>query len=231
MKLTSLSSYLGKGKKEKIRDFARKFDLELIFAKLPLQNLIPDRNIEEIIDGIMETGKFQSVSNIVSRLLEDSGPSSSKGMHKGELVLVEAAYPVNEAFSIHRPDGRKIPLISKGSYLGYRKPFEKLPLFDGTYHSATLFDFREVEQFDHLRVFLKEGPDTDPAAMLDSWDNTYARVIGLIGTCPPYICRVTTEGRKDESLYTSYGLFTLVIDSSPMEDLELAKRMLLWRNV
>ncbi len=118
-----------------------KFDLERVFAKLPSNQVISDADIDEITDRISQSKKPESVGETVTRLLKNRESNNSDGSPKGELILLEATSPVEEGFTLHRPSGASLPLLSKGSYLAYRKPFDKLLLFDGTYHSGVLFDF------------------------------------------------------------------------------------------
>src|SRR5467141_4762424 len=162
MKLSSLSNYFGSDKKQhelgvkgwlKGPDHAR-FDLERVFAKLPSNKVISDTDIDEIADKISITKKPESVGMTVTRLLKDRESNNSNGSPKGELILLEATSPVEEGFTLHRPNGTSLPLLSKGSYLAYRKPFDKLLLFDGTYHSGVLFDFVGLGAYDILKVFL-----------------------------------------------------------------------------
>ncbi len=239
MKLTSLSGYMSRGRKKDelgVKGWLtgpkpEKFDMERIFAKLPKDDVISDTSIDDLIDEIASLKKHEAVGNMVNRLLQARTASSSAGTPKGELVLLEAASPVEEGFPLHRPDGRTIPLLRKGSYLGYRKPFEKLLLFDGTYHSGILFDFVDLSSYDILKLYLKEGDDVAPGELLGSWDNFHARIVGLLGACPPYQCRFRPTGNQDPEWKISFGLFALVIDVSPFDNLDVAQRMSFWRNV
>lgn len=239
MKLTSLSGYMSRGRKKDelgVKGWLtgpkpEKFDMERIFAKLPKDDVISDTSIDELIDEISSLKKHEAVGSITNRLLQARTASSSTGTPKGELVLLEAASPVEEGLSLPRPDGRTIPLLRKGSYLGYRKPFEKLLLFDGTYHSGILFDFVDLSSYDILKTYLKEGDDIAPGELLGSWDNFHARIVGLLGACPPYQCRFRTTGNQDPEWKISFGLFALVIDVSPLDNLDVAQRMSFWRNV
>ncbi len=239
MKLTSLSGYMRRGRKKDelgVRGWLtgpkpEKFDLERIFAKLPTEDVISDTSIDEIIDEIASLKKHETVASVVNRLLQVGKSPRSGGTPKGELTLVEATSQVEEGFSLPRPDGRVLPIIKKGSYLAYRKPFDKLLLFDGTYHSGVLFDFADTASYDILKVYLKEGDDADPSELLGSWDNFHARVVGLLGACPHYQCRFRPSVHQDPEWRTSFGLFALVIDVSPFDNLDVAQRMSHWRNV
>ena len=238
MKLSSLSNYLDSERKKDelgVKGWLKgpdpaKFDLERVFAKLPLNQVISDTNIDEMIDKISLSKKPESVGQTITRLLRDQNSSNSNGSPKGELVLLEATSPVEEGFTLHRPSGTSLPLLSKGSYLAYRKPFDKLLLFDGTYHSGVLFDFVGLGAYDILKVFLKQGDDTDPSTLLESWDNSHARILGLLGACPPYECRFRQPVEEHKSRI-SFGLFALVIDVSPFDNLAVAQRMGNWRAV
>ncbi len=104
-----------------------KFDLERVFARLPTNQLISDTDIDEIVDKFLLSEKSESVERVVNRLVEDQESGSTKNSSpKEELMLLEANSPVEESLRIHRPSGTSLPLLTKGSYLAYRKPFEKL---------------------------------------------------------------------------------------------------------
>ncbi len=238
MKLSSLSSYTGGERKGELGvggwlkgPKPAKFDLERVFAKLPQQQVISDVNIDEIIDNIASLRKYETAGDIITRLMQDRASKNSSGTPKGELVLLEATNPVEEGFPLPRPDGRVLPILKKGSYLAHRKPFDKLLLFDGTYHSGVIFDFGDVAAYDLLKVYLKEGDGIDPIALLGSWDNYHARIVGLIGACPPYQCRFRPIVHQDPEWKISFGLFALVIDVSPFDDLDIAQRMSTWSNI
>jgi hypothetical protein len=239
MKLSSLSRYLGADKKKdelgvkgwlKGPDHA-KFDLERVFAKLPSNQVISDTDIDEVTDKISQSRKPESIGETVTRLLKDRESNTSSGSPKGELILLEATSPAEEGFTLSRPSGATLPVLSKGSYLAYRKPFDKLLLFDGTYHSGVLFDFVGLGAYDLLKVFLKQSDETDPSALLESWDNSHARILGLLGACPPYECRFTQPVDEGHRPRISFGLFALVIDVSPFDNLAVAQRMGNWRAV
>ncbi len=208
-----------------------KFDIERVFAKLPAGDLISDTNIDDIVDDIESSKKHETVAGVIGRLVEFGASPNSEKSPKGELVMLEATSPVEEGLPLYRPDGRSVPLLKKGSYLAYRKPFEKLLLFDGTYHSGVVFDFVDLSSYDILKVYLKKTEDLDPDELLVSWDNFHARIIGLLGACPPYLCRFRPNLGRVPEVRTSFGLFALVIDVSPLDDLDLAQRMGFWRNV
>jgi hypothetical protein len=239
MKLSSLSNYLGSDKKDElgVKGWLKgpdhgKFDLERVFAKLPSTQVISDTDIDEISDKISMSKKPESVRETVTRLLKEHESDNSKQSPKGELILLEATSPVEEGFTLHRPSGTSLPLLNKGSYLAYRKPFDKLLLFDGTYHSGILFDFVGLGAYDVLKVFLKQSDETDPRALLESWDNSHARILGLLGACPPYECRFSQPPVDEEhKSRISFGLFALVIDVSPFDNLAVAQRMNNWRAV
>ena len=239
MKLTSLSGYMRHGRKKDelgVRGWLtgpkpEKFDLERIFAKLPTKDVLSDTSMDEIIDEIASLKKHETVGSVVDRLLQVGKSPMSNVTPKGELTLVEATSQVEEGLVIPRPDGRVLTMLKKGSYLAYRKPFDKLHLFDGTYHSGVLFDWTDTSSFDILKVYLKESDDVDPSELLGSWDNFHARVVGLLGACPHYQCRFRPSVHQDPEWKTSFGLFALVIDVSPLDDLEVAQRMGFWRNV
>jgi len=238
MKLTSLSSYMGGGKKGElgVGGWLRgpkpaKFDLERVFAKLPEKQVISDVSIDEIIDNIASLRKYETAGDIISRLMQGQASKSSGGTPKGELALLEATRPLEEGFPLLRPDGRSLPIVKKGSYLAHRKPFDKLPLFDGTYHSGFILDYYDISTFDLLKIYLKEGDGVDPAAVLGSWDNYHARIVGLIGMCPPYQCRFRPNVPQEPEWKISFGLFALVVDVSPFDDLDIAGRMSTWTNL
>ncbi len=236
MKLSSLSNYLrGDKKKNELGVKAwlkgpdqQKFDLERVFAKLPSNEVISDAAIDEIVDQISQAKKPEHIGRTVSRLISDQESGTTTDSPKGELMVLEATSPCEEGFTVQRPSGTSLPILNKGSYLAYRKPFDKLLLFDGAYHSGTLFDFVSLGAYDTLKVFLKETDETDPKALLESWDNSHARILGLLGACPPYQCRFTQPIDEHKSRI-SYGLFALVIDVSPLDDLGVAERMGNWR--
>ena len=239
MKLTSLSGYMRRGRKKDelgVRGWLTgpkpaKFDLERIFAKVPKDDEISDTSIDEIIDEIASLKKHETVGNTVNRLLQARTSPSPNGTPKGELILLEATAPVEESFPFPRPDGRALPILRKGSYLAYRKPFEKLLLFDGTYHSGILYEIADTASFDILKVYLKRSDDVDPSELLESWDNSHARIVGLLGACPPYQCRFRPTVHQQPEWRISFGLFALVIDVSPLDDLDIAQRMSLSRAV
>lgn len=239
MKLTSLINVAQHEKKKSelgVRGWLsgpkpEKFDIERVFAKLPAGDLISDVNIDEVVDDIESSKRHETVGGVINRLVESSASPNSAGSPKGELVMLEATSPMEEGLPLYRPDGRSIPLLKKGSYLAYRKPFEKLLLFDGTYHSGVVFDFVDLSSYDILKVYLKENEDLAPGELLGSWDNFHARIVGLLGACPPYLCRFRPSIGHNPEVRTSFGLFALVIDVSPFDDLDLAQRMNFWRNV
>ena len=206
-------------------------DLERVFAKLPQQQVISDVSIDEIIDNIAALRKYETAGDVITRLMHDKTAKDSSETPKGELVLLEATSPVEEGFPLPRPDGRVLPILKKGSYLAHRRPFDKLLLFDGTYHAGFIFDFDDVAAYDLLKIYLKEGDGVDPTAVLGSWDNYHARIVGLIGACPPYQCRFRPIVNQDPGWKISFGLFALVIDVSPFDDLEIAQRMSTWSSV
>jgi len=236
MKLSSLSNYLSDKKKGELGvkgwlkgPDSAKFDLERVFARLPTNQLISDTDIDEIVDKFLLSEKSESVERAVNRLVKDQESGSSRNSSpKGELMLLEANSPVEEGLRIHRPSGTSLPLLTKGSYLAYRKPFEKLLLFDGTYHAGIMFNFVGLGSFDMLKVFLKQTDETDPKALLESWDNSHARVLGLLGACPPYECRFG-QSLDQHPPRISYGLFALIVDVSPFDNLTVAERMSNWR--
>ncbi len=58
-----------------------------------------------------------------------------------------------------------------------------------------------------LKVFLKQSDETDPRALLESWDNSHARILGLLGACPPYECRFSQPVDEEHKSRISFGLF------------------------
>lgn len=236
MKLTSLSGYLAPqekkdelGVKAWLKGPDSRFDLERVFAKLSPNELLSDTRIDEIVDQLVASRKAESVGKTITRLLDDQESGDSKRSPKGELVLLEATNPVLEGLRIPRPDGSTLPVLKQGSYIAYRKPFDKLLLFDGTYHSGVLMDFTDLSSYDLLKVYLKQSDEVDPRALLESWDNSHARIVGLLGTCPPYECRYRTSLQDQPKSRISFGLFALVIDVSSLDNLDLAQRMHQWR--
>ncbi len=202
-----------------------KFDLDLLFAKLPVTRIVPDEDLDGVIDKIFVSEKPHQVREILDQIV---GGDQSKGdFSTGRLIVAEAREELVETVSLIRPDGSRRPLLTKGSYLAYRSPFEKLILSDGVYHSALLFQPVQaaVGEWDWLKILIKEYPEIDVNLLLQNWDTYHARVIGILGPCTPYNCRVRRTDNKYDVIKTSYGLYTLCVDVSPPEDMELVERI------
>ncbi len=91
-----------------------------------------------------------------------------------------------------------------------------------------MLNFVGLGSFDMLKVFLKQTVETDPRALLESWDNSHARVLGLLGACPHYECRFG-QSSDQHPPRISYGFFALIVDVSPFDNLTVAERMSNWR--
>ena len=79
-----------------------------------------------------------------------------------------------------------------------------------------MFNSVGLGSFDMLKVFLKQTDETDP------------RVLGLLGACPPFECRFG-QSSDQHPPRISYGLFALVVDVSPFDNLTVSERMSNWR--
>ena len=224
-KLSGVYHQASKGKKGKILDFIKKFDLELVFAKLPLKELIGDKTIDGMIDTISKQGRYYSVSKFVNLLLEPNGIS------KGQLTSIEARKDMEEDITIFSPTGKVFPILKAGSYLIYRPPFKKTILFDGQYHEAYVVDIvSKPGNYDMVKVLIKEHDRLDVPKMLVNWDNFHARVIGIVGNAPSYNCRIRGSPPSYSLTKTNRAIYAMAIEVCPPKNIELVERLGLWRS-
>lgn len=224
-KLSGVYHQASKGKKGKVLDFIKKFDLELVFAKLPLKELIGDKTMDEMLDTISKQERCYSVSEFVNVLLKPNKIS------KGQLTSVEAREDMEEAFTIFSPTGKTFPILKAGSYLVYRPPFKTIILFDGKYHEAYVVDIvSKPGNYDMVKVLIKEREGLNVPKMLAGWDNFHARVIGIVGNAPAYNCRIRGSPPLYSFTKTNYAVYVMAIEVCPPKNREIVERLSLWRS-
>lgn len=224
-KLSRLYHQALKDKKRKILDFLRKFNLEIIFAKLSLEEVIGDTTIDEMIEMITKQRRYDSVSEFVDHSLEPDEIS------KGQLTLIEAKKDLVEDITVFTPSGKAFPVLKSGSYLAYRSPFQKTIIFDGQYRECYLYEIVGAGGMrDTVKVLIKEHEGLDIPQMLVNWNNYHARVIGIVGNAPSYICRIRGRPSAHSLSKTNYAIYAMVVEVCPPKNMELAERLDLWRS-
>lgn len=230
-KLSRIYQQTVEKKSQKLMRAVRRVDIAATFLRIPVHGFVPDEKLEDIILQMSSDSPGFSVDRMTDVLV-----SAEKGKNEeigtGDLVVVEAFKDMKEEIRVTSPTGQSLPILSAGSHLVYRPPYEVIPLYDGKYHSAFLVDIvGEPGNYDLVKVLLKASCEIPVPEILLKYDNYHVRVLGVIASTPPYVCRIRGSVEAGYSrTSTRFALYALVVSAYTPSNYDLVQRLKLWQS-